>query len=226
MGEGGYQSEGEGRKDDHPRSAAWQEAVTQYCSKQYDTPTGHAYPNGVAYFLHELQGQAEQAGDRATATHLAALNDTYGLIAFPFLSFDTQSHYRQAFAKRGWLQQQGAEEPGAIELSDAQYRSLTQLLDKANISEMYKLTQRGEILHQLGREGKHMIPVAPILADLRHREASFRFIVKAANKTEEERKEEEAIAKKYPAVGGMRLIKPVGRVIRGGFSPDSNREKR
>lgn len=216
---------GEERRDFHASRASWQDAIAEYCSKRYDTPTGHAYPNGVAFFLHTLQSQAEQAGDRITASNLATLNDTYALIAFPFLDFDAQRHYRLAFSNRGWLRPDDTEEVSDVALSDEQYHSLMQLLEKANIPEMSRLTGERDIPLQTTAEGRHILPVAPVLANLRRRNAFFRTLVRLANKTEEERRAE-AQEKHLPPMR-MRLIKPIGHVIRvqGGFSADSNREK-
>ena len=211
MREGGFQPEGEERKDFHASQASWQDAITEYCSKQYDTPTGHAYPNGVAFFLHTLQSQAEQAGERETAGSLKALNDAYGLIALPFLSVEAKAKYVRAFYERGWLQRHDNEEMNAVELSDEQFRSLTRLVDKANIPEMYALTGKGEIPHRTTIEGKQAIPVAPALAHLRQIAGVMGLNWKGEEQTP-------SPTKKYPTVPRMRLVRPIdrARVIRGG----------
>src|SRR5690242_11610392 len=103
MTEGKYRP-GEEAREFKTNLPSWKNEIEAYCRKQYKTPTGHAYPNGVAFFLHTSQNKAEQTGDTETAKNLEAINSAYGVIALPFLTHNAKSAYMKDFYNKGkWL---------------------------------------------------------------------------------------------------------------------------
>jgi hypothetical protein len=143
----------------------WQEELNYVLDKEGDAPGGKEFPDFMLYRISNAVERAGRAGDTRAEQDLNRLEDAYVFSAFPFLS--AKGAMTEMYYEAGWLTPREREEKQVIVLPDELYHYHTQLLDKANIPELYQLTGQGEVPYRRTKKGHHAVPIQRVLTQMR-----------------------------------------------------------
>lgn len=157
----------EGKRSLHTRYD-WKEELDYFLGREGSAPGGKAFPDRPLWYIQNTIGQAKRAGDPLAEQDLNLLEDAYVFSTFPFLSDAQKLTMTRAYYEGGWLRPQEREDHQVIVLNDELYPYHTQLLEKANIPELYQLSGQGEVPHRLTKKtGRHAVPIQPVLTQMR-----------------------------------------------------------